>query len=278
MSEARDYVCRSLEKRDEEEVKRLVKNAFEEFLGGEYWDWKYNQNPDFDPSLVMVAEKDDRIIGCDHWLLKDLKLSPRLEVKAVLGADIVVNPEFRGKGVGKALLFSLRYSETVRRKKPALIYMFADANLAQNFYTPRGGYVPLPDRTTSYVKILNWRKVKENARILNEEIRTGKFGNRLAGLELKVLFKIANAPALCFYIAEEGIQVGEGNECFQDADIIVWSDLATLQRMNKKRGRKTHLFRASLTGKLKFKGKTSKLLSFYGNLWIIEQLFSKRVI
>lgn len=278
MSEARDYVCRPLDTRDEEEIRRLVRNAFREFLDGEYWDWKYKQNPDFDPSLVMVAEKDGRVIGCDHWLLKDLRLSSTLMVKAVLGADIVVNPEFRGKGVGKALLVSLRYSETVKRKNPVIIYMFADLNLARNFYVPTGGYIPALDRTTSYVKILNWRKVKENARILNEEIKVGKFKNRLTGLKLKVLFKIVNAPALSFYIAEEGIQVGEGDECFEEADIVVWSDLATLQKMNSKRGRKTNLFRAALTGKLKFRGKTSKLLDFYRNLWIIEQLFSRRVI
>ena len=279
LSEAREYSCRSLDKRDEEEVKRLIKNAFREFLDGEYWDWKYKQNPDFDPSLVMVAEKDGQVIGCNHWLLKDLRLSPTLEVKAVLGADIVVNPEFRGKGVGKALLVSLRYSETVKRKNPVIIYMFADVNLAQNFYTPTGGYVPLPDRTVSYVKILNWGKVKENARLLNEEISAGKFKSRLAGFELKVLFKIDNAPALCFYIAEEGIQVSEGDDgCFEDADIVVCSDLATLRQMYRKRGRKTNLFRATLTGKLKFRGKISKLLSFYRNLWIIEQLFSRRVI
>jgi len=278
LGEAREYVCRSLDTRDEEEVKRLVKNAFREFLDGEYWDWKYKQNPDFDPSLVMVAEKDGRVIGCDHWLLKDLRLSPTLEVKAVLGADIVVNPEFRGKGVGKALLVSLRYSETVKRKNPVIIYMFADVNLAQNFYTPTGGYIPPLDRTASYIKILNWRKVKENAKLLNEEIRAGKFRSRLAGFELKVLFKIVNAPSLCFHIAEDGIQVSEGDECPETADIVVRSDLATLQKMNCKRGRKTNLFRAALTGQLKFRGKTSKLLSFYRNLWIIEQLFSRRVI
>jgi hypothetical protein len=74
MSEKNDYSCRVFRCEDEEEVRQLTKNVFNIFLDGEFWIWKYKLNPSFNPSLVMVAERDGVIIGCNHWLLRNFKL------------------------------------------------------------------------------------------------------------------------------------------------------------------------------------------------------------
>src|SRR3989304_2637269 len=134
-------------------VKKLVKNAFNDFLEGAYWDWKYKLNPLFDQSLVMVAEEQGSIIGCNHWLLKDFKLSPSLETKAALCGDLVVHPDHRNKGVGKALLYSLRVSGVEHREKPSISFMFANPSLAKSFHEPAGGYIPGINETVYYHKI-----------------------------------------------------------------------------------------------------------------------------
>ena len=279
MSEKPDYSCRVFKNEDEEQVKRLVKSVFGESLDGEFWNWKYKLNPNFNPSLVMVAEKDGVIIGCDHWLLKSLKLSPSLKTKAVLGAELAVYPEYRSKGVGKALLHSLRSSEVVKNENPLIAQIFvSNASLAKHFHTPAGGYVPAPDRTAYYLKILNWKEVEANVRRFNSQIAAGKFRDRLSKFELKILFNFSNAPQLYLHMTENGIAVGEKNQDYEKtADVVIAGDLSTLQKIKIKKKRLRNVLTALITGKLKIKGKPRKLHCFYQNLWILQEIFSRKI-
>jgi predicted N-acetyltransferase YhbS len=274
MSEKHDYSCRVFRCEDEEEVRQLTKNVFNIFLDGEFWIWKYKLNPSFNPSLVMVAERDGVIIGCNHWLLRNFKLSPTLETKAVLGADIAVRPEYRGKGVGTSLLRSLRSSEVLRNEKPSIVYIFANPSLAKHFHTPAGGYVPAPDRTVVYFKILNWKKFAENANKLNEQIAEGKFKDRLSKFELKVLFEISDVPPLYFCMSEKGVTVGEKE---QNAEITITGDLATFQKVRAEKKRKWSMFKALFTMKLRVKGKPKKLVTFYKNFWMLQEILSRKI-
>jgi predicted N-acetyltransferase YhbS/putative sterol carrier protein len=274
MSEKHDYSCRVFRCEDEEKVRQLTKNVFNIFLDGEFWIWKYKLNPSFNPSLVMVAERDGVIIGCNHWLLRNFKLSPTLETKAVLGADIAVRPEYRGKGVGTSLLRSLRSSEVLRNEKPSIVYIFANPSLAKHFHTPAGGYVPAPDRTVVYFKILNWKKFAENANKLNEQIAEGKFKDRLSKFELKVLFEISDVPPLYFCMSEKGVTVGEKE---QNAEITITGDLATFQKIRTEKKRKWSMFKALFTMKLRVKGKPKKLVTFYKNFWMLQEILSRKI-
>lgn len=274
MSEEHDYSCRTFRDEDEKEVKQLIKNAFGSFLDGEFWYWKYKLNPNFDPSLVMVAEKDGIIIGCNHWLLKNFRLSPSLETKAILGADVAVHPDYRGKGVGKSLLHSLRSSEAMRNEQPSITYIFADPPLVKHFHAPAGGYIPAPDTTVLYFKILNWRKLEESIRVLNEQIAAGKFKERLSKFELKIRLKISDTPQLCLHMTEKGITVEKNCE---NLDVTIVSDLASFQKLRtaKKRGR--NMLTAILTRKLKVKARPGKLFTLYRNLWLFEEILSRKI-
>jgi predicted N-acetyltransferase YhbS len=274
MSEKHDYSCRVFRCEDEEEVRQLTKNVFNIFLDGEFWIWKYKLNPSFNPSLVMVAERDGVIIGCNHWLLRNFKLSPTLETKAVLGADIAVHPEYRGRGVGTSLLRSLRSSEVLRNEKPSIVYIFANPSMAKHFHIPAGGYVPAPDRTVVYFKILNWKKFADNANKLNEQIAAGKFKDRLSKFELKVLFEISNVPPLYFCMSEKGVTVGEKE---QNAEITITGDLATFQKIRTEKKRKWSMFKALFTMKLRVKGKPKKLVTFYKNFWMLQEILSRKI-
>jgi predicted N-acetyltransferase YhbS len=278
LTENKNYQCRPFNHKDEEEVKQLVKNAFSDFLDGEFWDWKYKLNPNFDPSFVMVAEEDGKIIGCNHWLLRDFKISPSIETKAILGADIAVSPDYRGRGVGKALLLSLRYSETLKNKDPPIIYMFADPNIAKHFHSPTGEYIPAPDKTISYFKILSWKKLKNNAATLNMQIASGKFREKLPNFELKVFFRIYNAPSLYLHMSEKGVEVEERQDFHEkDADVVIVGDLAAFEKVSSKKNRRWNFLRAFFTRELKIRGSVSGFLGFYKCVWMLEEIFSKKV-
>jgi GNAT superfamily N-acetyltransferase len=276
MSETHDYIVRAFRQEDEEQVKLLVKNAFSDFLDGDFWVWKYKLNPEFNPSLIMVAEKKGAIIGCNHWLLKNFKLSPTLETKAILGADVAVLPEHRSKGVGTSLLRSLRSSEFVKSERPSVTYMFANPSLAKHFHVPAGGYVPAPDKTVSYFKILNWKKFAESASLLNAQIASGKFKSRLSKFELSVLFKISDTPPLNFSMSEKGIVVA-GKEKNSKVDITVTGSLSTFQKVRTAKKRQRAIFKALLTMKLRIRGKPKQLITFYRNMWLIQEILNRKI-
>ena len=271
MSEAKASPCRAFNDKDEENVKELVENVFTHFLYGTYWDWKYKFNPNFDPSLVAVAEKNGKIVGCNHWLLRELKVSGSTEVTAVLGADIAVSPEYRGQKIGKSLLLFLRSSQAIRDKDVILSYMFADPNLSKRFYKPVAGYIPALTKTVSYFKLLNWSKLKDRIKVVNKKIE----GERLEKLDLKIRFQLFGAPELFLELSEDGVRASEGN--FKNANVTIMSDLSTLSILKEKKNRKRNLIRALLTGKLKVKGSLLNLFRLYRSFWLIEEVFSGKI-
>ena len=271
------FFCREFRQDDKEDVEKLVESIFSVFLEGKFWNWKYGENPYFDSRLVAVAEVNGEIVGCNHWLLRELKYSDSVVDKAVLAADVAVRPDYRGRGIGSQLLQFLRSSYIVKRRKAALIYMFADPELAKKFHTPTAGYILARDGTAQYTKVLNWRKVKRNVKRLNEEIRSGKFGKNLPKSDLKVLFKISAAPPLCIHIKKDGLVVDDSRDLSDDADIMVSGDFSVFNRIKMSKRRKWSFLKALLTGKLKIKVKLTKLFSFFDTLWILEKVFSEKM-
>jgi len=276
LSEVKDSLFRAFNDKDEEDVKQLVEIAFKDFLGGKYWDWKYKFNPNFDPSLVAVAEKNGKIIGCNHWLLRRLKISNSIVVKAFLGADIAVNPQYRGRGIGKSLLLFLRSSKAIRDKEASITYMFANPNLSKRLYRPAAGYVPAPTKTISYFKLLSWNKIINNEKAVNEKIkREKKKFEKLSKLDLKILFQLSGAPQLLLRLTKKGIEVCETN--LKNADVTVIGNLSTFAALKDREGRIRNLLKALLTRKLKIKGSLFSFFKFYRSFWLIEEVFSEKV-
>jgi predicted N-acetyltransferase YhbS/putative sterol carrier protein len=269
---------RKFRESDEGVIKSLIESAFSDFLGGRYWSWKYKKNPYFDCSLVVVAEENGKIVGCNHWLIRIFKLSSSLEAKAVLAADITVKPEYQRKGIGKALIRSLRASETIKNKGVAVIYMFADPNLAKHFHAPVAGYIPAPDKTVSYIKILSWAKLKETVNFLNEKMKSGKIEKKLPRISLKITFRNSQAPTLYLRIDDKGVEVEEGDVASRrDADVTISGDLATFESIKVGKRRKWKILKALLTGKLKIKGKFAKLFGIRKALWVLEEIFGGKI-
>jgi len=266
------FVCRTLREDDKEAVRGLVESSFSIFLSGRFWDWKYPENPSFDRSFVAVAEEGEKIVGCNHWLLRRLKLSDSVVVDGVLGADIAVSPEYRKKGVGRALMQFLRSQQG--KRKLGLIYMFANPELRKHFHTPVGGYIPAPGGTALYTKILNWNKVKRNVAAFNEKVKLGEFGNRLGKVDLTVVFRVRGAPPLCLHVDCKGVEadVSEGR-----AGVTVTSDVATLSEIKGQEGSRWGMIGALLTGRLRFRGSLWKMFALYRNMWVFREILSGKI-
>lgn len=256
MKEKCEYYYRTFAKEDEPAIIKLVKEAFPDFLEGDFWVWKYRLNPDFDPSLVAVAEKDGQIVGCNHWLIRDFKLSKCLKLKASLGADIIVHPEHRRHGVGKALLRFFRTSEAFKKKGVILTYMFANRDLGRRLYEPAVGYVAAPNSTTTYMKYLNCRRLKEKFQLINKVIRSRKELQReLKGLNMHILFRLRGAPVFSINLASNQVDLVEGE--FNGANVIIEGDFPLFSSVMEGERGTGDLIKALLSRKLSVKkGKT----------------------
>jgi predicted N-acetyltransferase YhbS len=266
------FVCQGLREEDDEAVKRLVESTFSGFLGGRFWDWKYLQNPSFDRSFVAVAKQGADVVGCNHWLLRRVKLSDSVVVDGVLGADIAVRPEYRKRGVGRALMNFLRSKHGDRSL--ALMYMFANPELRRHFHTPIGGYVPTPGGTALYTKILNWNKVKRNVAAFNERVKLGEFGDGLAKVDLTIVFKVRGAPPLCLHVDSRGVDADVSGE---RADVSVSSDVATWSKIKEKEVGALRLVGLTLAGRLKFRGGLRKMWAVYRNMWVFREILSGKI-
>jgi GNAT superfamily N-acetyltransferase len=252
-----------------------MKTIFSRFMGGDYWSWKYPLNPGFDPSLVVVAEKDGRIIGCNHWLRRRLKIDSAREVGAGLGADVAVAPDFRSMGVGKALLKFVRTANPSKRFE--VMYIFADPELAKRFHSPVAGYVPAPDRTVAFTKILSWVKVRESVSSFNKKISEGS-GKESLGGGVSVLFRVASAPPLFLGIRKGGVDVYEKEAALERrADVTIIGDATTLSSLKEGGSGMWPMVKALLAGRLKLRGKPWKLWSVYRNFWVFREVFGGKI-
>lgn len=89
-----------------------------------------------------VAEVDGQVVGFTLWFLN---FSTWRGVHGIYLEDLFVRPEFRGKGIGKALLAELA-AECVRRGYARLEWWVLDWNPATKFYRALGA-VPMDEWT-----------------------------------------------------------------------------------------------------------------------------------
>lgn len=223
--------------------------------------------------LCSFSQRKGKIVGCNHWLRRDLKISESLQVKAVLGADLIVDPEYRGRGIGRLLMQCARGRvNRIVKEGVVLRYMFADPTLSKRLYTPVAGYFPAPCTTISYFKILNWSKLISRIDTTNKQ--TKKQSNTSKKGSLKVLFNLSGAPQLLIELDQENVKATQCSH--QSPNVVLTSDLSTLARIKTNKKRFRAIIWALLTRKIKISGSLFDIIKLYKNFWLIEQIFSEK--
>lgn len=263
-----EYVFRAFTKGDKEAVEALVAPLLSD---SQFWEWKYLENPNFDPSLVAVAERKGRIVGCNHWLLRDIKLSGSLVCRAILCADIAVDPNHRKHGVGKSLLLFLRSSSLSKAKGSVLTYMFAKPELGKRLYGPAVGYIRISTSTVRYGKLWSWKSVVERVKQINMNLAKEDGSNRRTADDFTVVFHVSGAPPLTITVNKGRIEASE--ESIEDAPLKITTDFATLTALRRRERRMRRFLKALLERKLKVKGSLFSIIKLYQNLHTLEEIF-----
>ena len=256
-----NHCCRTFVSDDEQSVKALVDITLEKTWGTDYWNWKYKSNPGFDPLFIAVAEINGKIIGCNHWIPCSLKLTDTLNVSAVLGADLVVDPAYRGKGVATNLMRFLRSStnDAIKKKEIVVSYsMTGNIQLNKNFFNRSFGYVPIKNNWITYYKLLNLRDIQKKI----DSYTKSKPINLASNQKMRILFNIKGMPRFILNIDENSIDLAEKD--FSQAGVVLTADLKAVNLIKNEHGL-LNLLKMLLSRKIKVRGGPKEIIRLYRN-------------
>ena len=237
---------------DEVGIRELLKETFPVFEDSDLWFWKYRLNPDFDDSLVLVAEKDGKLVGSNYWLSRSLKLSSTLQIRAALAADVAVHPDSRGQGIGKELLRFPRISGAFKEKGILLSYMFSSPELTRRFQSPAAGYIAAPAGTVVYRKLLNCQELKEKFEEIDRAIKLNDtVREQLKELAMSISFKLRGIPPFSVHIKPEKVYLEEGEA--ENSDAIIEGSLPLSSFIVEGGVSVGDLVKSWLTGKIKIR-------------------------
>jgi predicted N-acetyltransferase YhbS len=246
------YLYRKFRDEDEAALEELLRNTFPSFKENNLWLWKYKLNPSFKSSLVILAEKDGEIVGCNYWMLRELKLLSNLHVKVALGADIAVHPKHRGFGVGTELMRYPRIYGAFKEKGVLLSYMFGRPELSKKFYEPAAGYTVAPNCTLTYKKLFNCNQLKDRFQKIDQAVKSNEeLKRKLKDLAMCISFKLKGAPEFSVHIEPEMVYLNEGKA--EKPDVIIEGSLPLSSLVLTGTVGTGDLVKAWLTGKFKIK-------------------------
>ncbi len=272
-----NYRCRAFVSDDEQAVKALVSlldATLEETQSKEYWDWKYKSNPNFEASFIAVAETNGKIIGCNHWIPINLRLTDTLNVNAIFAADLIVDPAYRGSGVGTNLLRFLRSStgDVIKKKEiVASMMITGDLRLNKNFFNSSFDYIPIQNNVITYYKLLNIKTIQEKI----DSFKKSKQVNMASNHKMRVLFNIKGLPKFLININKNNIELSETD--FSQANVVLTADLNALEIV-KNNHSLLNLLRIILLRKIKISGVPIGIIRLYQNRFLLQAVFVSKKI
>jgi hypothetical protein len=151
---------RMYEDGDVEGITDLLVKVFGKWSGNnprvsveDYWFWKYIENPLSD-RLIALCLDEEKIVGCFHGLQMNIKIGKNV-YKAVHGADVAVDPNYRRMGVYNNLKKKLTDAES---KAGIKFHWGVDSNPILREQAKRRGYLEFPYETHKFVKIYDMNK------------------------------------------------------------------------------------------------------------------------
>jgi len=267
MSEAFQYQVRVLTEEDKDKVMKLLGDTFK--MSDEFLAWKYDSNPDFDQSLVVVAVNCGQVVGCMNWLTRSLKISKSLSVKAALGADLAVHENHRGQGLAKPLIAS--ENAILKDKNIVMSYGFIDPRLVEHLHGPLLGLVEVPTSTTVYKKYLNLSEIREKVERMNKIAKSNEeIKRKVANLDMSVLFHLRGMPPFIIQIRQGVVTIEKDDVTGSDVKIIC--DLTPLA-LARSRNMILTLITALLMRKIKISGSLTKIIRLSTAFNLLRSLF-----
>jgi predicted N-acetyltransferase YhbS len=210
-------------------------------------------NPSFANSLVVIAEKDGKLIGSNYWLYRELKLSNNTYVKAALGADIAVHPNYRGQRIGLELIRFPRLSGAFKERGIVVSYSFVGRpKLVNRFYHPAAGYVSAPNHTTIYRKLFNCQELKEKFEEIDQAIKSNDaIRKQFKELAMSISFRLKGVPEFSVHIEPEKVYLEEGKA--ENSDVIIEGSIPLSSLIIGSGASVRDLVKSWLTGKVRIR-------------------------
>lgn len=218
------------------------------FPGGwgsvEDWTWKHRERDGFDPETIFVAEQGDRIVGCWHAVIEELRLGD-VRLRVGFEGDTAVLPEYRGGAI--VLRVHDRINAVLAAKGALLRAGSATPDLADGFYGPMFGYlkVPMPVRT----------KALDNRPLRNAIDRLGRRVSLGERVDLEIQFRLSDLAPFVLRVAGGALSTENGSTGSPDLEIVGdQGSVVGALRGRARGGNKLGLLRSLLTGRVRVRG------------------------
>jgi len=266
-----EYTVRFFKRTDENQVIDVVTSSLNN-INKDQWLWKYIENPYFDESLAFIAENSGRVIGCLHYLPREIKIAKSLRVNTVLGADFAVYPDYREKGIGSNMLKFSRASKVFEKKGVTLTYGFINHKL-MNFYKHNINTVIVPLSTALYQKFLSVDPIKKKLTFIKKlaTVADEKQG-KLKDANIDVLFRLTGIPI--FILKVENGKVNIDTKATSNPDLEVMGDPYFFESIYNGEKGILDIMIGMLKGKIGVRGSLRKMLYFYRFIKKLERLSS----
>lgn len=269
------FKFRSSKPTERNEIVQLLSRNFENVP--EYWNWKYLANPNIDPSLLMVVEKEGKIVGCGCWLPRILKISGRLEVNSLMAAHITIDREFRKQGLGEKLVESIRTTKAFKKNVSVVsLSLILEAPLYKNYYKRITKHIPVSKSTIVYAKFLTCKQLRKQIDALNKKIQSrSELALSFSKLNLAVRFLLKGAPPFLIRFSTEGIQLKEGETALtgESFSLTVKGDFMFVKEMTEGCKGIVGLITGLLRRKIGLRGNPMSLPKLYKAYKLIKKAY-----
>jgi GNAT superfamily N-acetyltransferase len=150
-----DYTVREFKDEDEPQILKLLEKVFKREHTRESWRWKYFDNP-LKKHVIVVAEIDDHIIGCNHAFCREIKFGKNLHLMSFGGAA-AVHPDYRRMGIHSKMHDML---EDLRNKEGFNLAMAVTINPVVKNRMDKHGWLQFPKNIIESIYIENIDKTE----------------------------------------------------------------------------------------------------------------------